>query len=280
MTRAESLVQLESKLQQRRAAALSSSIRDARAIEVYTQLMESLIDGRPTSYKQNSSSDEHLLKVFLVFQEMKAVGAKPDLACFNALLRACMRCGDVDRAQDVMRQMELAGLEPNDTSWRHLIKAAAQARDSQRALAVWKQGISWSHRSRNKIDEPIMLWKPSTESFSALIQSFLYEASSASTEEKVLLYENVVRLYDLLLLGDEELGLNRMDPNQVLDNHRTMLVILQALVSLEELYEDSKKRGDTRRIASSILQLECFHGIQNNLPPGTAANTLRKALSW
>lgn len=281
MTRAERLVQIESKKDYKTSIKINDS-RDTKAIQVYTQLMESLTDGRKRESKQQRvDPNTHLLKVFLVFQEMKAAGATPDLACFNALLRACMRCGDVERAQDVLRQLQLAGLEPNDTSWRHLILAAARARNSEKALTIWKQGLEY-RRSRVKADEPVVLWNPSTESLTALMTAYLYEAVVAREEKKTVFYQGIVDLYNGLLLGDERLGLNRMDPNEVLDNTRTMLVVLQALVSLERLLGDKEERIQARRTAESILELECFQDFESGGSHlnSAASRALQKARSW
>ena len=39
---------------------------------------------------------------------MKAAGATPDLACYNALLRACARAGDVKRDRDTFERLKSA----------------------------------------------------------------------------------------------------------------------------------------------------------------------------
>jgi hypothetical protein len=38
---------------------------------------------------RDASSEDALLRVFLVFQEMKQAGITPDVASYNSLLRAC-----------------------------------------------------------------------------------------------------------------------------------------------------------------------------------------------
>jgi pentatricopeptide repeat protein len=221
-----------------------------------------------------------LLEVFLVFQEMKAAGTDPDLACYNALLRACARAGDFGRAQDVLKQIVKSGLEPNDTSWRQLIRAASNIHRSDFAIEIWKQGLS--HRSRRlAVDEPVILWKPSGDSFGALLLAHLqHAATSESLATKVYLYGCVLDLFDGLLLGDEKLGLNRIDPNLVLENQRSMLLVLQAIVALHDLCEDESKKESIVNMACSILQLDCLQHVSPSRMHWSSLYSYRKALTW
>ena len=104
MTRADRLVQMENQVPLDKKVAAEES--DTKAIEVYTELMMSLMEAagkqrnvRRTKESAHDDSNTLLLKVFLVFQQMRAAGAEPDLACYNVLLRACARAGDISRAQ-------------------------------------------------------------------------------------------------------------------------------------------------------------------------------------
>ncbi|KAL3803972.1 hypothetical protein ACHAW5_001749 [Stephanodiscus triporus] len=78
-----------------------------------------------------------LAKVFLVFQMMRNAGATPDLACYNALLRACALSGDIEKAHDVLRRMKADGIEPTPNTWRGTLKAARKARRSDVADSIW-----------------------------------------------------------------------------------------------------------------------------------------------
>lgn len=303
MTRAERLVQMEQRQQRPKLKHDDYSTIESgetKAIDVYTELMRSLMDGTSresfgsnrskADYPRNSQNDTKtlLLKVFLVFQEMKAAGASPDLACYNALLKACARAGDIVRAQGVLDQLRADGLDPNDTTWRHLVTAAASARKSDTALALWKQGIEY-RRFRVRMDEPLMLWNPSVESFAALVMAFLKEASDAKPNQiKIGLYESVLKLYEALLKGNEEMGFDRCDLDQILNDQRTMLLILQAVVALDrELeFQEEKRAGNCvmsqrkslRKMSHSILKLECF---DENVRSGwAAAHALQVARTW
>ena len=156
----------------------SNETSGTKAIEVYTELMRSLID-TPSTVKQqysaatvtqqalgrtshrksryqidldnNNRNGAVLVKVFLVFQQMKASGATPDIACYNALLKACARAGEFDHGMRVME--ELLGLEdlhPNDKSWQELLLAASKLQRSDWALNVWRQGLAYHEHSRSK----------------------------------------------------------------------------------------------------------------------------------
>lgn len=74
---------------------------------------------------------DNLFRVFLVFQEMRSRGVRPDLRAYNALVNACADVGELDRALEVVRQMvdedEGGGLQPDAVTYTSLIKAAARA---------------------------------------------------------------------------------------------------------------------------------------------------------
>ena len=269
-----------------------------KAIRVYTELIQSLIDttsrGVSSSVERNGKPQRHrksfqrrdppqdsksllLLKVFLVFQEMKNAGAEIDLPCYNTLLRACAQAGDYTRAQDVLAKMQADNLTPNDTTWRLLLRSASSSTDGtsrvERAEDVWRQGL-WSHhrpslsaspnqRRRTAMDEAATMWKPSVNSFRALLSVYVREAPAANTAASVanstvqegllsqrqqndtittrspspaLYYRRVVQLYEDVLMGrNEEMGMDRIDLNLLLESQTTMLVILQAIVALEAI---------------------------------------------
>jgi pentatricopeptide repeat protein len=290
ITRAGGLARVERKKERRsrrfgKNPSYSTADSETKAIEVYTELITSLME---SGSKQRASSrgsltndkDTLLLKAFLVFQEMKAAGASPDLACYNALLRACARAGDVNRAQNVLKQILASGLEPNDTSWLQLVRAAANIRRSDLAIDIWKQALSYRKRSL-LVDEPMILWKPSEESLSVLLIALLQEAATSdSVDSKVSLYGSVLDIFDGLLLGDEKLGLNRIDPNAILESQRTMLLVLQAIVELHKICLDSGKQESLVSIGRSVLQLHCFSEVSKSRLHWDSLAAYRTALSW
>eukprot|EP00752_Nemacystus_decipiens_P002759 g2577.t1 len=74
---------------------------------------------------------DNLFRVFLVFQEMRSRGVRPDLRAYNALVNTCADLGEFDRALGVVRLMvddeEGGGLQPDAVTYTSLIKAAARA---------------------------------------------------------------------------------------------------------------------------------------------------------
>ena len=126
-----------------------------KAVQVYTELMTSLMqkpkrnlenrmDAVVSAKKLEIEDDDskELFKVSLVFQEMEAVGVEPDLGCYNALLKSCANAGNVDRAVEVLNQIvDTEDLEPNDTTWREMIRAAGKAGRTDIAISTWKKAI-------------------------------------------------------------------------------------------------------------------------------------------
>ena len=79
-----------------------------------------------------------------------------------------------------MRQIQASPhLEPNDNSWRELLRAAAVAGQVDTAESIWNQGISYHQQLRLRfVDEPERLWQPSTKSLQWLLTAYLREAAA------------------------------------------------------------------------------------------------------
>ena len=298
----------------------SESTGSTKAIEVYTALMDSLINtkGETTTKTPTTATTSRmpysktLVKVFLVYQEMKRAGVHIDLPCYNTLLRACAQAGDFDRAKSLIWTMVSRGdLDPNDTSWRLLLRAAITSfedgrNDDNPATAgqcrveaveqIWKQALSYRNGRATSSRRPWMddttavtsQWRPSVDTFVTLISVYLREADRLvrpSRFEKLALrrqyLEKVVQLYDNILLSrnNDEMGMNRMNIDELLNSQRAMMAILQAIVNLvddvqldndmeliNEVDHRSSNNGsisfsrqrELRLMVMSILQLECF----------------------
>jgi pentatricopeptide repeat protein len=203
---------------------------DARAIDVYTELMRTLIRSPPLSSSSESSSaavdvnksdntmnmndsaHAHLEKVFLVFEEIKSAGAQPDIASYNALLRACAQAGDLDRTKEVIQWMEQqGGVDPNRYSWVQALHAASQVTvpcniedDTSASLpmgegeissdiigpvlateSIWKQALSYHLQNPNKQGAMgVKQWKPNMDAYEALLQGYWNEAISPSAPKQ------------------------------------------------------------------------------------------------
>jgi len=216
-----------------RANVGQTAAERTKAIEIYTELILSLgslttpIKGNPrgklatnkiASNNLHKESNALLVKVFLVFQEMKASGSDPDLTCYNALLRACAQVGEISRLWDVMRRLQCDGLFPDNTSWKEMLRGAAKARRSDVAEKVWIMAVENS-------DEP---WVPNIDSFDLLITSFIRHASVVKSKEaKMNLYLKVIDLYIATLQREEQRGLNNINVDSLKRNKKIMMMIMR-----------------------------------------------------
>jgi pentatricopeptide repeat protein len=242
-----------------------------KALDVYEELLLSLTSPRqpsksnPQSRTPNASNN--LVKAFLVFQEMKATGADPDIACYNALLRACAESGDIPKLRDVMRRIEADGLTPNDTTWKEFLRGAAKARQSAVAEEVWNMALLY--RNVNDDNSYNVKWVPNVESFVALLASYTLQASKENVAEvQSHLYGNVVEAYLGVVEGKEEKGFNHIDINYLQESKRGMSMVMKAAKFLIEndFADDDDESEDyrmyeykVREIVQDIQELDCFH---------------------
>lgn len=306
----------------------SSGSNGITAAEVYTELMASLMErnkGPNKQYdKKNSNSKEpksinnmtqkddkasELFRVSLVFQEMKAAGVQPDLASFNALLRSCANAGDVERAAEVLDQIRSTGeLEPNDKTWKEIIRAAGKAGRSDIAISTWKSAVAdilkADERAGGVGGETTTMttstahWL-STGSLSALLTALIKNADDRTVDKytRVQMYKLVVKIYDAIMKESEYMGMNMIDRERAFEDPRVMFTVLQAIVSLESYVTDASQsdatsslvtatknmnRDGLRRLAVSIVSSNCF---EDGLPPylqrsRSSVEAYRKAQSW
>lgn len=284
MTHAGNLVALEKQRRPLLEEPLDDT--DTKAIEVYTELMMSLmLDSDPTTGRNNrrppggnSDNNALLVKVFLVFQEMKTVGATPDLACYNALLRACARAGDVSKAQEVLKKIQKAGLLPNDSSWREMIRVFGKAGRIDLAEATWTMALEYRDAGGDGAEQgdKAVLWRPSVASFGAMAAAYLRQASMSTDGIDVQreMYRKVIIMYKDVLAGKQDRRLNLVGREALHDNPRVILLVLQAIVSLVDLTSADVHCQVLRDLAISIVKLECFHeGYEKKEKPLTSSSS-------
>jgi len=207
-----------------------------KALDVYTELIRSLTkhnagenfdkDRRQEKQETIHASDELLVKVFLVLQEMKASGTDPDIACYNAVLRACAKSGDVERLIDVLDRIRRDGLKPNSTTWKELLRGASIARDSSMAEKFW--GMAVAEVEQN--DQVCFIdarWVPSVDEFELLISSYIREAAKWQ-ERKENLYRKVIEAYIAVAKRDAKLGFHHIQNDDIKDKPRIVNMIYQA----------------------------------------------------
>lgn len=227
----------------------------AKAIEVYTALMKTLTEERDVMDGKNTQ----LLKVFLVFQEMRTAGTDPDLACYNALLQACARAKDIHRALDVLKKMKEDGLIPNERSWREAFKTAANAHRADIAESIWIM-----YQGNRKIGE---FWQPSIDCLSALLAAYVREADTKQENagKQIKLYKSVVTMYRDTMTNSEK---RKIDKEKLLQSKRSLGLILEALVGLYSVEKNEKNRSVIKRVAVSITKLDVWK-IRKKLFPST-----------
>ena len=196
--------------------------------------------------------------------EQHPVGANnsnigPDLACYNALLRTCARAGDVKRAEQVMNQiLNSDDVEPNDSSFRSMIRAAGKARRSDVAMTTWRTALQTRKTTR---------WKPSVDTFSALIAALMNCASDPDVDNHTRrgLRHLVINLYSGVMSGANDrvgMGMHLVDKDEVLQNSRLMCMFLEAAVEIGSSEDGHRGRGtgrqESRTLATSLLKNDCF----------------------
>ena len=256
-------------------------------VEVYIEIMKNLmINGHiqpKTNYpsisenkmikKVTNSVEEQsnqIMKVFLVFQEMKAAGAEPDIAAYNALLLACSRAGDVERAKDVLRRLKSDGLDPNDTSWGHLLKTASVAGRSDFASSMWNYALNYC-----ALNKDYTVWRPNLQCFQRLVDAHMREAAGTnSLKRKRLLYGNVVFYYKSVAFQVDTGGMSEVRIEEIHDNQRIVLQLLTASVALNELAVNTA--FDVQLLAIKLVQLPCL----DKKVPSQANDIISTAKLW
>lgn len=198
-----------------------------KAVTVYTELIRSVTGSDVKSKKgDKENSDSSLMKVFLVLQEMKENDVQPDIACYNAILQASAKAGNVSRLRDVMDRIQMDGLTPNSNTWKEVLRGAAIARDSTLAEATWAQALSTHHNDNEDSYEE--KWYPGLDEFDLLLSAYVREASR-SPDRMEFLYSKVLDAYIAVSEGIETKGFHNINLNRLKKKSRTVKMIGQAI---------------------------------------------------
>eukprot|EP00536_Pseudo-nitzschia_multiseries_P005467 jgi/Psemu1/238532/estExt_Genewise1.C_1020044 len=123
--------------------------RTAESLDVLRYMKSNNL--RPSEYMYTSLmtyasrlAGNELYQVTLVFREMQASGVVPDLGSYNTLLRSCANSGDIDRAQEILKEIQdsTVDMEPTDRTWRAIVRAAGKAKRSDMVLKTWKSAVA------------------------------------------------------------------------------------------------------------------------------------------
>ena len=175
--------------------SIDSEDTTTEAIFLFKQFMRSLL--------MQTEKEDMILKVFLVFQEMKNVGMLPDVAMYNSLLRACAVTGNIERAQSVLRRMEMDGIIPNRGTLKEAVTLAKNARRSEFALSIW----ATMHK---KTSQTVPLKpKVSVEMMGDLMNNYASDLQKTSKhEERIVIHREMMNLYQGFISKLEELELH------------------------------------------------------------------------
>ena len=224
--------------------SIDSEDTTTEATFLFKQLMRSLLI--------QTEKEDMILKVFLVFQEMKNVGILPDVAMYNSLLRACAVTGNIERAQYVLRRMEMDGIVPNRGTLKEAVTLATNARRSEFALSIWA--------TMNKKTTATVPLKPqvSVEMMSALMSNYASELQQTTNhDDRIVIHREMMKLYEGFLSKLVEFEFH--DTVEEIANDLTfLLAALKAAVSCEYHSEIAKERARSRELACEIVGFEIF----------------------
>lgn len=253
---------------------LSESKNKTNSILLYTELMRSMVrSGRDAS---NESGDV-LMRIFLAFQEMKAAGIDPDLACYNSLLRACSFAGDSEKAKDVLQRMIDDEIEPNSYSYREALRAASKDGRSIVADFVWDQAMS---RKKKTYDSGFL---PHASDFELLVTAYWNDMQTSTNHTlRTHFHRKIIDAFEGVQSQIPERGLCHISLEEIEQNQLLMLTILRSAMSIALApkksnlitEDDIRERAKARCLASDIAALDVLHG---DLLPGVDSKT-KKAL--
>lgn len=195
-------------------------------------------------------------------QEMKAAGITPDLACYNSLLRACSFAGDAVRAMDVLKKMTDDGIQPNDSSYREALKAAAKEGRSDIADQIWDEAMV----TRKSPYDYRFATKPLD--FESLVNAYWKDVQS-TTNHTARLEGNrkILAAYERVMNQSQDRGMDRILSTEIEQNQLLMLKILRAAVSIvmvarrDEGADDIRERVKARAVAIDIAGLHVMRSL-------------------
>lgn len=246
--------------------SIDSEDTTTEAIFLFKQLMRSLLT--------QTEKEDMILKVFLVFQEMKNVGMLPDVAMYNSLLRACAVTGNIERAQSVLRRMEMDGLVPNRGTLKEAVTLAKNARRSDFALNVWES------MHKKKTDTVPLKPKVSVEMMSDLMNSYVSELQQTSNhDERIVIHREMMSLYQGFISRLEEFELHTT-LEEIASNLTFLLAALKAAVSCEYHSEVIEEKIRARELACDIVGFEIFQNKHHSDMDRAGKKAIQLANDW
>ena len=277
-----------------------------KAVDVYSELMSTLITTtarsnppkRKAQYSKNTpterpsiTTNNELYQVTLVFREMKASGVTPDLGSYNTLLRSCSTSGDVERAQEFLQEIldSSNDLEPNDRTWRAVLRTAGKAKRSDIVLQTWKSAVAdmgGESEDNGNISKKIGTKKSSSSSskkrktnnlslqtFRTFLMAMLicaWDLRESDKHTSIELYKIIIKCYNALHKDQSpedlekpelHMGMHLIDSKAAMDHPQVLASVLQAVVNLQNLLDpDDDWKDKLKVLGTSIAGAECLSG--------------------
>ncbi|KAK7283433.1 hypothetical protein RIF29_12949 [Crotalaria pallida] len=81
----------------------------------------------------------NILKAEEVFRDMKVAGIKPNVYTYSIVIDSLCRCGQISRAHDVFSEMIDVGCDPNVVTFNSLMRVHVKAGKTEKVLQVFNQ---------------------------------------------------------------------------------------------------------------------------------------------
>ncbi len=246
--------------------SIDSEDTTTEAIFLFKQVMRSLL--------MQTEKEDMILKVFLVFQEMKNVGILPDVAMYNSLLRACAVTGNIERAQSVLRRMEMDGIVPNRGTLKEAVTLAQNARKTEFAISIWT--------AMHKKSTQTVPLKPkvSVEMMSDLMKNYASDLQQTSNhDERIIIHREMMNLYQGFTSKLEEFELHDSF-EEIASNFTFLLAALKAAVSCEYHSEVNEEKTRSRELACEIVGFEIFQTQQHTDIDRAGIKAIQLATDW
>jgi len=269
-----------------------------KAVDIYSEIMSILLATtekapRPTPQRRDSAvstiptTNNELYQVTMIFREMKASGVVPDLEAYNTLLRSCSNSGDIDRAQEILRELmedSSNDLEPNDRTWRAVLSTAGKAKRSDIVLQTWRLAVSEMggrkesdggmdkkmkhHSSKKSKSNKRRVKNFSLQTFQIYLTALLicaWDLRNSDIHTSAELYKIIIHCYKDLRSSeghtiaaqqqqDLYMGMHLVDATKALVNKQILASVLQAIVNLESTLDSSDDMKDeVKELGVSII---------------------------
>ena len=249
--------------------SIDSGDTTTEATFLFKQLMRSIL------MQKTDNNEDMLLKVFLVFQEMKNVGMLPDVAMYNSLLRACAVTGNIERAQSVLRRMEMDGIVPNRGTLKEAVTLAKNAKRSEFALLVWEA------MHKKTTDTVPLKPKVSVEMMSDLMNSYVIDLQQTSNhDERTVIHREMMNLYEGFISRLEQESELNVTLQEIASNLTFLLAALKAAVSCEYHSEAVEEKNRSRELACDIVSFEIFQNQHHSDIDRAGKKAIQLATDW